>query len=212
MRRRYRLINLLSAVIAVSTALSMIAALPFAEGAPAAYAALLLQIGGVVAGLAVLVGVLNLLSVHLRRLRNVRQGGFYSFVVILTFIAVIVLRLLNVKDEADREISGIVFNAVQVSLESALAGLLFFFLVYAAYRLLSQRVTWSNVLFSVVLIAVLLAGSLLQDVEVVGNLRNWLLEIPVTAGSRGLLIGVGLATVAASLRVLVGQERAYREE
>jgi hypothetical protein len=42
-------------------------------------------------------------------------------------------------------------------------------------------------------------------------LRNLINDLLVTAGLRGLLIGVALGTITLSLRILVGSERPYSE-
>jgi hypothetical protein len=128
---------------------------------------------------------------------------------------VIVLRIL---DHADiwpgdlkgEQISVRVFESVQVSLESALAALLVFFLVYAAYRLMRRRVTVWNVVFSAIVVIVLLGSIPLKGTDALADVRDWLIRVPVSAGARGLLIGVGLGTVTVGVRVLVGQDRSFR--
>ncbi|NJL94200.1 MAG: hypothetical protein HC915_10995 [Anaerolineae bacterium] len=133
---------------------------------------------------------------------------------LLSALAVILLRVINPRttDAGEREVSAMVFEAIQVSLESALAGLVAFFLVYAAYRLMHQRLSWGGCIFTGTLWMVLVGWLPFSGLEVFANLRAWLIEVPATAGIRGILIGVGLATLAASLRVIIGQERAFREE
>jgi hypothetical protein len=41
--------------------------------------------------------------------------------------------------------------------------------------------------------------------------RDWLLAVPVSAGARGILLGIALATVVTGVRVLIGQDRSYRD-
>ena len=36
------------------------------------------------------------------------------------------------------------------------------------------------------------------------------MTVPVSAGARGMLLGIALATVVTGLRVLLGQDRSYR--
>jgi hypothetical protein len=40
-------------------------------------------------------------------------------------------------------------------------------------------------------------------------LRAWLLAVPVTAGMRGILLGIALGTIATALRVLLAVDRPY---
>lgn len=214
MRRRFRLLNVLAAVIAISFAIVTIGGLYASSNIAEVLTAVLLQIVIVTAAVAVIIGILNLLTVHWGRLRRLERGAFYSLVVIASAAAVIVVHFLDIRtnDAAEKPISGAIFEAVQVSLESALAGLMFFFLVYAAYRMMRDRVTISGCLFTMAVLVILGGWLPMRDLEALQNLREWLLEVPVTAGARGLLIGIALGTVTVSLRVLIGQERAYREE
>jgi hypothetical protein len=198
--------------MASATALVTMIGLFVTSGTPEVLTAVGLQIVVVTAALAMVIGILNLASVHLGRLRRGEKGWFYSLIVILAMVAVIVVRAVDLRtSDTDEAVSLILFDAVQVSLESALAGLMFFFLVYAAYRMMRQRVTWSGCLFISALLIVLMGWLPLQESNLVNDLRDWLLEIPATAGSRGILIGIALGTVTVGLRVLIGQDRAYRE-
>ena len=45
----------------------------------------------------------------------------------------------------------------------------------------------------------------------IGRVSNWLMAIPVSAGARGILLGIALATIVTGVRVLIGQDRSYRE-
>ncbi len=209
---RFRLLNLLAASIAAGVMLVTLAGLLSEEGIPATFADVTLQLFIVTAALALLLGLANLLTVHFGKITRRENGMLYSLVTILSAAGVIAVYALNPKGDDGQEIRDTVFEAVQVSLEAALGGLLFFFLVYAAYRMMRQRVSASGCYFTAALILVLLGAIPLSDTTALVDLRNWLMEFPVTAGTRGILIGIGLGIVTVSLRVLIGQERAYREE
>lgn len=214
--RRHRLIRFVATVSVISFALATLIGLVSRPDTPAAvFAGFTIRMVAVIGAAAVLVGVLNLLTVHLDRIGKTRHGWPYSLITLLAAVAVIVLRIL---DRADiwpddlegEQISVRVFEAVQVSLESALAALAVFFLVYAAYRLMRRQVTWGYLIFSVTAIIVLLGWIPLKDLEILADMREWIVRVPVSAGARGLLIGVGLGTVVAGVRVLIGQDRSFR--
>lgn len=153
----------------------------------------------------VLIGIINLLVVHLGRLFGRKAGALYSLVLILSFLLVIGTYIVQ------RSTSMILLETVQVSVESALAGLLLFALVYGAYRMLRRRVTWAGLLFVVILLIVLIGALPLPGVSVVKDVSDWLLKVPVSAGARGILLGIALATIVTGVRVLIGQDRSYRE-
>ncbi len=68
---------------------------------------------------------------------------------------------------------------------------------------------WSTI-FTLSVIVVLLGWIPATRLEKVGVLRDWIVEVPVSAGARGILIGVGLGTVMVGVRVLTGQDRSIR--
>jgi hypothetical protein len=175
-------------------------------------AAALLQLVTITIALTIILGILNLLSVHIGRIFRRREasnasqlGALYSLVLLLGFGLVVASYAL------DRETSMILLETVQFPVEAALAGLLLFALVYGAFRMMRDRVTWSATLFIVTLLLVLLGALPVANGEVVQDVYEWLLEIPVTAGARGLLLGIALATLVTGMRVLIGIDRSYRE-
>jgi len=101
-------------------------------------------------------------------------------------------------------------ETVQISVESALAGLLFFALVFGAYRMMRYKVTGWGILFISAVLLVLLGSLPLTELEPVTDVRDWVMNIPVSAGGRGILMGIALATVVTGVRVLIGQDRSYR--
>jgi hypothetical protein len=183
---------------------------------------ILIQLVTVVGAFALILGVLNLLTVHLNKFSSSARGGLYSFVTLMTALLVVVIHLADRAGvlkalEPGRTpgdsplVSLTLMDTLQVTLEAALAGLLAFFLVYAAYRLLRQRLTGWNVLFLVALIAVLIGYIPVANLDGLRIVRDWLLRVPVSAGTRGILIGVALGTIITGVRLLLGQDRSFRE-
>jgi hypothetical protein len=166
----------------------------------------LLQLTMITIGVTILLGILNLFGVHLRRLGQRSSGWFYSLVVIVSAAVVLVLWVLGRRDA-----NQMLMETVQVSIESALTGLIVFALVFGAFRMMRRRVTWSAVLFTLALLVILVGALPLAQVGWLTQFRNWLLAIPVSAGARGILLGIALATVVTAVRVLIGQDRSYRE-
>lgn len=166
------------------------------------------------AAVALILGVLNLLMVHLNRL--FKERNLYSGVLVLGMLLVLGTAVLDGLMNSNNV--DILFNWVQAPLEAALASLLVVFLLLAGVQLFKrQRTRWA-LLFSLSAIVVLLGQALLisnllpatlhQPVnQVVGFVQN----IVVSAGIRGLLIGVALATLLLSLRLLMGVERPYNK-
>lgn len=159
------------------------------------------------AAVALVLGVINLLGVHSRRLAS---GNLYSGVLVISMLAVFVLALSDTFGFTEDGV-GDVFDMVQAPLEMAVASLLAFFLLFAAFRLLKRlRSVWVA-LFIVTVLILLLAGTLLPPFlaaifQPVGELID---GIVVNAGMRGILIGLALGAIVVTLRLLTGTERPY---
>lgn len=175
------------------------------------FARLFVQIATITLALAFLIGIFNLLYVNgLRALgvltrRSSISAGINSVVILVTFIATFILYF------TDRDVSMTILEEIQVPLESALASLLFFTLVYGAARILKDNVTLPRMVFIFTVVIILIGALNLPNDDLLQSAITWMLAVPVTAGTRGILLGIALATVVVGLRVLIGQDRSYGE-
>ncbi|MBW4439402.1 MAG: hypothetical protein KME04_19850 [Pleurocapsa minor GSE-CHR-MK-17-07R] len=200
-----RIATLIASALAISIGLIVLVGL-LTGSTLAGLTGLVLQIAVITAAMTVLIGVLNLLILHLRRIFGRERGIIYSITLVVSFLLVIALYVLDQPD-ARR----VVLEDVAVSIESTLSALLVFALVYGAYRLMRRRVTWAAVLFTAIVLITLLGAVPLSQLALLEQLRAWILAVPASAGARGLLLGIALAAIIAGMRVLIGQERAVRE-
>lgn len=171
------------------------------------FAQFFVQLSVVTIALTIILGVVNLVAVNVMRvLRGTTLSARLNSVVILaSFFAALLFYMV------DRSISGFLLQEVQVTIESALAALLFFALVYGAFRLLRDRVTAPRLLFLLAMLFVLIAALPFAALQPFQQLTDWLIQVPVNGGARGILLGVALGTMITGLRVLIGQDRTYGE-
>lgn len=186
--------------------------------------ALLFNVGGLssvilgwvsfLAAIALILGVMNLLLVHLNRV--FKEQNLYSGVLVLSILGVFAAAVLDGLTGSDSV--NALFTWVQAPLEAALASLLAVFLLLAGVQLLKRQRTGWAVLFGLTAVLMLLGQALLNSRLLPGGLRapvNQVVEfvqnVVVTAGLRGLLIGVALGTLLLSLRLLMGVERPYNK-
>jgi hypothetical protein len=157
-----------------------------------------------------LVGVLNLLTVHWRRMTNAQTGGFYSVILILAFAISLVVFLIF---GPIGFWSMWIFNSIQVPAESSLMALLAVVLAYAGARLLNRRINLFSLVFLLTALAVLLGMATIPFINapLLSEVRTWITQVPAVAGSRGILLGVALGTIATGLRILIGSDRPYGE-
>ena len=208
-----RLIGALATVIVIGVGVITLFGLLVNAPVFAVPAGLFLELVSITIAVTVLIGILNLLAVHLGRLFGRKRGWFYSLCLLISLLAVILLTIFERLDVLNLEpaLTTILLEQVQVAIESALAGLLLFGLVYGAARVLRKRASGWGLLFVVALLIVLAGALPLPHLAVVASARDWLLAVPVSAGARGILLGIALATVVTGIRVLIGQDRSYRE-
>lgn len=200
-----RLFNVLATSLAIATGLVALFGL-LLGGALAPLTSALLQIVVIAAAVTLVMGVLNLVGVHGGRVVRRGRGWVYSLALLIALFAVIFLRLTDQNDA-----NAVLLQAGQASVEAALGGLVLFALMFGVYRLMRRRVTGAGMLFTVVVIVVLVGALPLETTSPVVAVRNWLVAVPGSAGTRGLLIGMALATVVTGMRVLIGQDRSMRE-
>ncbi len=201
-----RLGTAITTAIAIGFGLLTVFGLLSGSGAVFDVTSVLLQLTMITVAVTILFGILNLFGVHLRRIGRRAGGWVYSLALIVSAAAVLVLWAIGRRDA-----NAVLLESVQVSVELALAGLVVFALVYGAFRLLRRRVTWSGVLFIIALLIVLIGALPLPQITLLREVRDWLMAVPVSAGARGILLGIALATVVVGVRVLIGQDRSYRE-
>lgn len=165
-----------------------------------------IQLVVVTSAMTILIGIVNLLFVHLTRM--IRGRGISrvnSLVLILSFLIALLLGFSNQQDSMN------LLQDVQVAIESSLAALLFFALVLGAGRILQRRVSFPNILFVLSILLVLVGSLSLPGLAFMADLRDAFLALPVSAGARGIILGIALATLVTGLRVLIGQDRSYGE-
>ena len=192
-------------VIAIFFGVTTLLGLLFAPG----FSQQILVWAAFLAALALVLGAVNLLTVHARRLF---KGNLYSGVLVLSMLAVFALAVTDGLGITSNGLEN-AFVLVQQPLEAALAALLAFFLLFAGVRLLQrQRSIWGG-LFLLSALLMLLTRLPLPGIAGLWfeRVRAFIANIVVIAGMRGLLIGVALGVILVSLRLLSGLERPYNK-
>ena len=172
----------------------------------------LLQWALILAALALLIGVANLLSVHWRKAASSQKGSFYSILLVIALLVTLgVAGYLG--PTADWSLW--LYNNIQVPVETSLMAILAVALAYAAVRLLRKRLNVFSAIFIATGLLVMLGSAPLFGVVIPGlhgpfGIKTLIAQIPAVAGARGILLGVALGTIAAGLRVLMGVDRPFR--
>ena len=171
---------------------------------------LLLNWAIILTGVAALVGIFNLISVHADKVRRSEKGGIYSALLVISLIVTFFLGIILRPEHSAMKT---VMNGIIIPTEAALMGILTISLLYAAIRLLRRRVDVMSIFFLLTAVFLLLGSATLPlplgDIPVIGTLARWVTQVWVLGGVRGILIGVALGALTTGLRVLFGADRPY---
>jgi small-conductance mechanosensitive channel len=168
----------------------------------------------VLAGFALIVGVINLLSVHWGKLKAKKSAGIPSLFLILSFIITLLITGIPLPGltGTDSPAALWLLRFIQIPVEASLLALLAVTLVVGIVRFLQRRQDGMALIFVVTVVVVLLGSVpiyMIGQLSLFSGLHNWLATVLAGAGVRGLLIGIALGTIAAGLRILMGADRPY---
>jgi hypothetical protein len=203
------LINrIVSTVVAMSVGLLVLADFFINSASVNALGLYLVRTASIVAAFALVLGMVNVLTVHLNKISSRERGWAYSWVLLGALFFTLGVGILT-GGPGSIEMRKL-FEAVLSPLEATLFSLMAFFVFTAAYRTFRVR-SLETGLFVIFGLLVLLGqapvGARLWDQLSV--IKDWVLEVPALAGARGILLGVALGSAATGLRVLLGIDRPY---
>jgi len=167
----------------------------------------------IISSFALLLGIVSLIQVNLKKIRQRTKGWGFSIVILVSFAVMTSFGLFGKK-------SGIgggglapfewTFNFVNTPLFATMQSLLAFYIASAAYRAFRVR----NVEATLLLIGALIImlgripfGELIHPA--LPDVAEWVMKFPNTAAQRGILIGAALGAAAMAVRIMVGIERPY---
>lgn len=208
-----RIASAFYAVIAISVGALVL--LGYFIPAVAPFQRLLLEWAIILAGVALLVGIGNLFSVHFERVRARKKGHIYSLVTLVSLLSVLLLGVAGVETA-----TSFAMNAIMIPVEISLMAVLAVTLVYASIRLLRERADIKSIVFIVTALLVLsgaislpiLIGIPLPQVgseDILTFISKSISQVLAVGGARGLLIGIALGALTTGLRVLLGADRPY---
>jgi len=161
----------------------------------------------IIAGMAVLLGIYNLVAVQMEKIRAQQKGSLYGVLLIFSLIITFGLGLLLGPNHPFMRLA---VDAVVVPVEASLMAILAVTLIYASIRLFRRRVDVTTVLFLLTAVLFLLAVMPTPFGPIPGD---WIITqfggMLSRGGSRGLLLGIALGTLLTGLRVLFGIDRPY---
>jgi len=168
-----------------------------------------------VGAFAFILAYLQLLRVHLTRLRRGGKGKSTSLWVVLSALVVFVLVLWQGPAGA---VGQTLLRGLLAPGQSALLALTAITLLLSGMRLFKVRRSLGSVLFLAVVLVMLIGSIPLAIVPYQGamgtvvGVADWLQRVPALAGMRGLALGVALGILLTGLRVLFGMTRPHSDD
>jgi hypothetical protein len=171
----------------------------------------------VIAAFAIYLGILNLLKNGGDKIYKKKKGWEFSVVIIFGFLLITIVGLASGSRFGDIGTSFYyIYDRIYFPLMATMFAILAFFIGSASYRAFRARNKEATMLLLAAFIVMLgrvpigyYISSWLPEGWRLGNIADWIMDFPQTAGQRAVMIGVALGTVSTSLRVILGIERAF---
>ncbi|MGB2962757.1 MAG: hypothetical protein WBB69_02090 [Anaerolineales bacterium] len=177
---------------------------------------ILLRTGLVLAAVALLVGIINLLTVHLKKMGAESENSGYSLILVIALLVTFIVGIIEMVQtytvgRPNFQMINWVFTNIQLPIETSLLAVTAVSLTYAAANILRKRMDLFSIIFFFVILLVLLGSfsipaATLPFLQVI---RDWIVRVPALGGARGLLLGIALGTIATGIRILMGTDRPY---
>lgn len=167
-------------------------------------AVMLYEWGILLSAFALLLGMANVVWVHMRRIIEGSSGWPQSLLLVLALLVVLVTGLFR-NTGVRSPLVELLFDAIIAPGQATLFALLSFFMAAAAYRYLRIGRPGGVWLLAGVLLTFAVqmpvANALLPDA--LGNVVNWVVEVPAMAALRGALLGSAFALLIVAVRFLL---------
>lgn len=177
---------------------------------------ILLRTGLVLAAVALLVGIINLITVHIKKLGAESENSGYSLILVIALLATLVVGIIDMVQtymvgKPNFQMTNWIFTYIQLPIETSLLAVTTVSLIYAAASILRKRMDLFSIIFFFVVLLVLLGSFSIPPATLpfLHVIRDWILRVPALGGARGLLLGIALGTITTGIRILMGTDRPY---
>ena len=176
----------------------------------------LLRTGLVLAAVALLVGIINLATVHIKKMGKESENSGYSLILLISMLVTLVIGIIDMVQtylvgRPNFQITNWIFTNIQLPIETSLLAITTISLIYAAAGILRKRMDMFSISFFFVVLLVLLGSFSIPPATIpfLQVIRDWILRVPALGGARGLLLGIALGTITTGIRILMGTDRPY---
>jgi hypothetical protein len=155
-----------------------------------------------------LLGVISLCMMHTAKIRRKAPKWQYSFFFFAGFIITALAGFIGGTQKGGLYMW--LFENMQMPMSATMFALLAFYMASAAYKAFRARSAEATVLLVAAIVVMLAQVPLgVKISKYLPDISQWILDVPNLASKRGILLGVGLGSVATTLKILLGIERSY---
>jgi len=155
-----------------------------------------------------LLGVISLCMMHTSKIRRKAPKWQYSFFFFAGFIITALAGFIGGTQKGGLYMW--LFENMQMPMSATMFALLAFYMASAAYKAFRARSAEATVLLVAAIVVMLAQVPLgVKISKYLPDISQWILDVPNLASKRGILLGVGLGSVATTLKILLGIERSY---
>lgn len=155
-----------------------------------------------------LLGVMSLTMMHYGKIRRKAPKWQYSFFFFAGFIITSLAGFIGGTQKGGLYMW--LFENMQMPMSATMFSLLAFYMASAAYKAFRARSPEATVLLVAAIVVMLAQVPLgVKISKHLPNISQWILDAPNLASKRGIMLGVGLGSVATTLKILLGIERSY---
>jgi hypothetical protein len=180
----------------------------------------LLQWATIIGGFTLALGVVSIVRVNLRNVRNLEKGWYNSLAVLIAVFAMAVPAILPdtwspLFGTADGSIYDWLFDYLDAPMMATMFAMLAFYIASAAYRAFRARNAHATLLLVTASIIMLVRVPMGEAVFAFIHpglpdlINQYIMSGANVAVQRGILIGAALGAASMSLRIILGIERTY---
>jgi uncharacterized protein YjeT (DUF2065 family) len=170
----------------------------------------------------IVLGLSSLLRHHVEKIRRHTKYWQYSWVTLVSLVLSSVIGLfgggmnVHAKGLIPTHIGSFsfhiqtLFSYILVPISATMFAILAFYMASAAYRSFRARNLEATLLLVAAFIVMLGSVPLSRQIlDTLPGFAQWILDVPNTAAKRGIAFGVGLGSLATSLKIILGVERGW---
>ncbi|MDP2174218.1 MAG: hypothetical protein Q8M98_09300 [Candidatus Cloacimonadaceae bacterium] len=157
---------------------------------------------------AMLLGVVSLSMMHTNKIKRRAPKWQYSYFFFAGFVVTTLAGFIGGTQKGG--VYMWMFENMQMPMSATMFALLAFYMASAAYKAFRARSPEATVLLLAAILVMLAQVPLgVQISKHLPTISQWILDVPNLASKRGIMLGVGLGSVATTLKIMLGIERSY---